>query len=258
MSAMAPPVEASEIPDDPSGNRSRRLAIAKQEFEIEKLKVEIAQATDEINASRSVFRKIKSGLAILISITALGSGIFGVIKIAGDYFAQRERQLRFEVSKEVIELSKQLGSDDRIARSNAALLLSEYGEHAVPILVSALGETNKPGLPDRLIYSLELILKKERIKENPQLVLEPLLRQTGFAIQEMVKASKPDLESVSNYLAAIGHLAAGCKDARVSKALDAFKKEIHLYGFNMSDNDKELMIKKIDTAKKRTMQSDQG
>lgn len=195
------------------------LGQQKLRLEIKKLAAEVKQIEARLRSERDRAAKLKQYLGILIAIVTLGAGGWGLYTGASTFLDQRERQYEVTVSKELIELSRQLASEDRIVRANAAILLSAFEVHAIPILVENLSVTDKAGLHDDIRNSLALIMKKKRLAETPDLVLIPLKDQMVFVFEEQARRLEPSLEVILNYVETLAVLANDSEHEGILKAI---------------------------------------
>jgi hypothetical protein len=237
-----------------SGNASRHHSQAsapnhpedKSLLEVEKLEAELREIQAKTAELTSLRVKFKGWINILVIVVALLSGGWGLYEASNKFFDQRERELEFNVSKEMILLSTQLGSANPTERANAALLLAEFEEHSVPILISNLRVTDKPHLSDHLIESLKLIMKKERVKKHPEKVLDPLLKQSVLIFDEEILKTSPSIEAMANYLDALSEVAAGSQNGKIVSSLKALKSKINSLDSPFGAIQKDGLITRID------------
>ena len=176
----------------------------KEELEVEKLAAEVSEL-------KSPWHRFTTGTGILAAVVALGAGAWGLYSAVSTFLDQRARQYAFDVSAELVDLSKQLASENRIERANAALLLSAFEEQALPILVTHLRHTEIDNLPTDIGYALRLVLAKENMK--PDTVLGPLVEQTRMVLQEESKRATPSIAVVVNYVTTLGTVGAASEHA---------------------------------------------
>lgn len=200
------------------------LADLKTQAEIDKLNAEIDQirALREFEATR--LGRFQPWSAAALAVVGIFSGAWATYEVASGYFEQQARQLEFTVTGDIINLSSQLADTDPIKRANAALLLSGFEEHAVPILVSTLRRTDRTGLADHIIHALALILKKERIKDHKDKVFAPLGRQMRLDFEEAARSSPSKTDSVIHYLDAVAQLGVGTGSSALLESIDDSKK----------------------------------
>ncbi|MGD1047042.1 MAG: HEAT repeat domain-containing protein [Bacteroidota bacterium] len=129
-----------------------------------------------------------------------------VIAIASLMVTQSFNKSQVEISrsKEVVELAKNLSSQDKQTRIVSAVMLANYGERAIPVLVAALTDTDI-----NMLTAAELSLK---------VIGEPAERYVENAY---LNAKNPFLSvSRATYLHALGMMHAGCAFDLASKAIN--------------------------------------
>lgn len=159
--------------------------------------------------------RLSGPLKVVGSLVTLLAAAWGLYETVTRYFEQREREYEFKVSQEMIALSKQLGSDHPIDRGHAALLLSSFEEHAVPILLSNLDVVDDPELTGQLIESLQIVAIKRRVQKHPENVIDPLLRQIQVLLDKECRASPPSIEAMNNYLKALAAVTAEFRQPKI-------------------------------------------
>jgi hypothetical protein len=221
----------------------------KAALEVEKLRAEI----DELRDRHGAVAWVRTVLAVLLSLVTIIGGGWGAFEAASRYFDQRGKELQFQVTGELVALSKQLASSDAIERASAALLLSGYEEHAVPVLAAALRHTDeqKPGLPGQIIESLKLVMAKERVRDRPMAVFDPLLSQAKLAFREAASSSDDRTrEAVWNFLDAIGALGVGSGSQDLLSALDEYEALIKASGSKIVGNPRDQLVDGIGAARR--------
>jgi len=216
-------MDEDEMPADPT------LGEQKKSLEVEKLRAEV----DEIRArtkgpSATVARW--SGIAgLMLTIIGLGAGGAGLYYGYQDFSTlseneaeRRARQLDFEVGREIIELSQNLSDADKTKRTSAAILLSAYEEHSVPILVSNLPDQDA-ALTATIVRSLGLILEKPRLIDKPEKVAVPLINETRSMFDAELKRASPETRDMGIFVDALGTLFAGSRNQGVLDALKDLK-----------------------------------
>ncbi len=234
-------------------------ASEKAALELAKLRVEIDEIEDRLRASRSAVAQVKIWAGVLVSVVAIVSGAIGVIQVAGSYFVQQDKELQFQITGELVDLSKQLASADAIERANAALLLSGYQEHAVPLLAATLRRTDKPGLPEQIIESLKLVKANEHVREHPEAVFDPLLAQADLAYRELtVRADRKKQAALWKYLKAIDELGRGTGNEKILSALERYRRLVEAPGSKVQGDRRIDLLKLIDATRKAVIQAKSG
>lgn len=246
--------------DDPIAT-SAVLGIASEKaaLELAKLRVEIKEIEARLRASRSAAARMKSWAGVLVSVVAIVSGAFGVIRVAGNYFVQQDKELQFQITGELVDLSKQLASADAIERANAALLLSGYQEHAVPLLAATLRRTDKPGLPEQIIESLKLVKANEHVREHPEAVFDPLLAQADLAYRELtVSTNTKKQAALWNYLKAIDELGRGTGNEKILSALERYRRLVEAPNSRVQGDPRSNLLNLIDATRKAVKRAKPG
>lgn len=252
-----PPTQDGSNPERGAGPPTEpSSADRKRELEVEKIAAEIAEITGRTEAQASKLTRFRTWAGILLSVVTLIAAVWGVWEGASRYFAEQERQRRqrekeyeFQLSKEMITLSSQLGSNEPIERANAALLLSAFEENSVAILVSHLRVTDKSNLERYLIASLKLILQKERIKPHPEKVFAPLRDEAEFALDQECRSPTPSVQAIANYIQALEELGAGTQDKSTLDTLAGLRAKIGSCS-NVSALSRESLTTRVEKAVK--------
>ncbi len=197
----------------------------KKRLEVEKLRVEIKEIRSRTHGFSTTVRNwsgIAGLLVTVISLFAAGAGLYygyHDFRTRSEIESDRQaRQLDFEVGREIIELSQNLSASDKTKRTNAAILLSAYEEHSVPILVASL-HTQDQALADAIIRSLGLILEKPRLRGYPGFVANPLIEETESLFASELKKADPNTLTMTTFVGAIRELFAGSRNQAVLASL---------------------------------------
>jgi hypothetical protein len=226
-----------------SGPQQAGSAVAetKARLEVDKLNAEIEEIRARTTGPSAVLARWTGsvGLAVtILSLTAGGVGLYYGFKDFGtrseNEADRRARQLDFNVGREVIELSMSLSSSDMTKRRNAAILLSAYEEHSVPILVASL-RTHDQVLADSVIRSLSLILDKPRIHNKPELVIKPLREEAEELFADELQKDEPDTLAMTFFADAFGEMFAETKNPDVLGALQRLETLITSTAETISD-----------------------
>jgi hypothetical protein len=193
----------------------------KEDLEIEKLQAEVAELQAKTRAHTSKLSKFRTWLTVVLGVGSLIGGVTTFYFRSETFLIQQKRRYEFEAPQQIIVLAEKLGSENSMVRDNAAILLSAFEEHAVPILVSNLRRTDTPDLSRSLIASLKLIMQKQDIK--PDQVLGPLLEETKLVFEEEYRRQNPDTKAITNYILALKEVGAGQKAVKIITALEAIE-----------------------------------
>lgn len=205
----------------------------KKRLEVEKLQAEVDEITGRTRGASAIVARWSGITGLLVTILGLGAGGAGLYYGYQDFSTRSEneslrraRQLDFEVGREIIELSQNLSDADKTKRTGAAILLSSYEEHSVPILVANL-HTEDQALAGAIVRSLGLILEKPRLREKPELVAGPLIEETEILVAGELKKSGPNTLAMSTFIDALGKLFAGSQNKAVLDALQRLETLVH-------------------------------
>ena len=213
-------------------------------LETEKLQAEIVEIRAPIDDIKAWWSRWHKAVALLVAVVTLAAGGCGLFKQAQAFLEERARRFDIQLDAKMIELSFQLDSPEPKEASSAAVLLSAYEDHAVPILVDHLRDAN-PKLKDDLIESLERIMGKKRIRKDPDKVLSPLLRQTSLVFREETRDPWPSSKEMSNYLDAIERVARGLAHPATLKTLSELEAMIATEDSSLRGDDRDAIQGKI-------------
>lgn len=208
------------------------IANTKSRLEIDKLRAEIVEIQARtIGLSAKVSRW--TGVAgLIVTFLALVAGGVGLIYGYLDFRTRSEievdrqaRQLDFIVGRNIIELSTNLSSSDTTKRANAAILLSAFEEHSVPILIANL-RTHDKALADSIVRSLGLILDKPRIRDKPDLVVRPLIEEVEALFVDELQKDEPDTLTMIFFVEAFGELFAKTGNTNTLDTLDRLNDQV--------------------------------
>lgn len=227
-------VEDSEdnMPTDPNIDEQ------KKRLEVDKLQAEVDEINGRTQGASAIVARWSGITGLLVTIVGLGAGGAGLYYGYQDFSTRSEnesmrraRQLDFEVGREIIELSQNLSDADKTKRTSAAILLSAYEEHSVPILVANL-HTEDQALAGAIVRSLGLILEKPRLREKPEQVASPLIEETEILVAGELIKSEPNTLAMSTFVDALGKLFAGSQNQAVLDALQRLDIMLHQDSFD--------------------------
>lgn len=221
------------------------LGQQKLRLEIEKLAAEVKQIEAQLRPKQDRAAKLKQYIGVLVVIVTLFAGGWGLYTGASTFLDQRERQYEFNVSKELIELSRQLASEDRIMSANAAILLSAFEVHAVPILVENLSVTDNESFHANIRDSLALIMKKKRIVEDPDLVLLPVTDEMEFVFEEQARRPGPSLDVILNYVQTLAVLAKGSEHNVILDVICRMQKKVKEQSTTLDKGQTSTLLKAL-------------
>jgi hypothetical protein len=147
-----------------------------------------------------------------MSVIALFAAAFGLFEGASRYFEQREKELRYTVTAEMIDLARQLRSEEPNEVESAALLLSHFEEHGAPVLIARIKYADEDTLP-YLTSALDFVVTTERVREAPKEFAATLLRYARLTADQMRGSESP--APISNYIDVIGAVFSEIGDCQV-------------------------------------------
>jgi hypothetical protein len=197
----------------------------KADLEVKKLHAEIDEISARSKNLTSSLTRWRSSLALAAAILSLFAGGLGLYYGYKDFSTRskieserRARQLDFNVGREVIDLSMSLSSSEAVKRRNAAILLSAYEEHSVPIHIANLN-THDDALAKSIIRSLKLIMGKKHIRNKPELVITPLIDEAKSFFSSELNKDNPDTLAMTFFATAFKDLFAKSNNNDVLNAL---------------------------------------
>lgn len=221
------------------------LSEQKLKYEIQKTLLEIDEIKNKSSENtkwQNIITNYTTPVASILAAVSVGWALFVG---ASTYLEQRKLAFDIQLTREMIDLSKQLSSNVDIERNNAAILISAYEEHAVPILVRNLRVTHPTDFADHLIESLSVIMEKERIKLKPEIVLEPLIQQTLTVFAAEHQKTEYSLPMMVNHLTALGSLATNAQKEDIVLLLSSVEKIIQSKSSEITVTDRERLLKII-------------
>ncbi len=177
--------------------------------QLEKLQAEVQAIHSREKAEAALATKFKSWIAVLTALVALTAGGWGLWNGISQFLDQQRQELEFQVDSSIVQLGKDLYSADDSKFESAALLLSFYEEHSVPLLAARIGTVTSPKLLSFLQSALELVATKEHLQEAPEKLVTPLLTYARRGVGQLeLAADAPSAgeaaRPVSNYVMVIG------------------------------------------------------
>ncbi len=141
----------------------------KLEAEIKEIELKMLAEKSKIELEKKIsFREnLRGWVTLLIAIGTLITGGFTIGKKTYSSLTSSATQNEVKVTNEMIELVNKLSASEGAGRDYAAVILSSYGEEAVPILLKSLEWSGEN--PETLIDALKLI-KNRDIKKDYVLV----------------------------------------------------------------------------------------
>ena len=136
--------DCAEPSEDPS---TRKL-----QLEIKKLEAETEHISQQSSKRAETRRSIVTLGAVLSSLALIATLLFSIL----DYSDQRRANREFEVTQEIVSLTRQLSADADVTKRTAALLLANYDDRAIDLLTASLSTADK-GLAAQIILSLQQI-----------------------------------------------------------------------------------------------------
>lgn len=189
-----------------------------EQLQRDKLRAEIEQLKVSTDAQRqqidTVPKRLSDGvLSSTLTFVAIFTGI-GTFYFQSDAFlTQKNKEYEFRVTQEIITLVKQLNSENENEQMDAALLLSNFEDDAIPILLENLERTSHP---DSTIESLKLVKRKLSRKNEEHALFDSLLSHAEETFLERINNPNADIQAVLSYVDCLGQLGA----ERMQQVLD--------------------------------------
>jgi hypothetical protein len=171
----------------------KREEMGLEKLKEEKLRKEIEEINFRIEQQKSSLglEKIKAHSGYLVILVPLILGLLTFYVEINKYLDQREKEQKFKISKEMIQLVNELNSGSEAIRRNAALELAFFGKPAVPILIENLDNVEHQNpVYDAIIKGLKSISANEK---NSAYILTQLLQATAEVID------RPSAEQTSSH-----------------------------------------------------------
>jgi hypothetical protein len=194
--------------------------VDKDTLELQKLQAEVDELGLRLETGRSA-QKMEPWKVIPTYVTVLATiigGTFSYFQQRQQYLDQQEREHKFKLSKEMIDLVQQLNSPSDSMQRNAAVELRFFGPPAVSVLIENLGTVSKPLVRDAIINSLQSIVKSERDQKEVANVLTLIADSVEGFIRSELDQPRPNVNLLLAYMKAMEVAGTG-KEASVSKEL---------------------------------------
>lgn len=220
--------------------------------EIAKLESETAAIRQRLRHEGSVRHRMSAWSKILATLVGLPVALFGLLEGTSRFLEQRAEELEFQINREMIDLANQLLSEDPGKPETAALLLSSFEEHGVPVLVSRISFADSSLLP-HLISALEIVASKSRVRREPEGVLEPILRQAELATREVERGLESEITTITNYIIVVGRIISLFDEPVRCQALDflcELERRLSVEGITLSVDQKVEVRAHIHDAKR--------
>jgi len=158
---------------------------------------------------------------------AVVSGIVGLFIAVGNYMDQQEQKLKFQVTREVIQLVEKLGDDpqddNRGAKKNYALLMASYGKHAVPILLNVMESTSiddttlLPGITEAL-FAIS--------NEVPNAVSIPLMSRSQSYLKDVLTGDENRVDALINTIKTMAKFGSSRQAGELIIELEQFQTDL--------------------------------
>jgi len=197
----------------------------KMETEMELLKLKLQKEQKEAKPSRlsTFFDRFHKWIALLVAIVSLGAGVWGLVIPAKNYFDERQKQVHYDLSKEMIGFANKLNDTSKAVRQDAVMLLSYYDLNSMPILlfkletldndseedeklianviksISLIYMRNHKAVTDEIIHYFRNIYKQSNSKEKWNRTKYSSLKNFGELINK-IEFRKDDSRKISEMI----------------------------------------------------------
>jgi len=161
--------------------------LSKMQADIDLLKSQISKQQSEAKPSlvSMLFDRTNKTIPVLLAATSLLAAIWGLILPVKNYFNERQKQLRYELSREMLDLAHDLRNDSVLTtRQDAVLLLSYYDLNSMPILLYQLENFSNSAqrkMVEHVIKSISLIYMRNEKEVTSEIInyFTSLFKQTN-------------------------------------------------------------------------------
>jgi len=236
------------------GAEKEELEKQKLQAEIEEIKLKIEQGKKRLDFERKDTSKehFRSWATIIISIVTIAVGGATIGEKVNTFFSQSTQTERVKINKDMIGLVKELKSNDKDERQNAALLLSAYEKEAVPVLLKNL-ESSDQSESISIIESLKLIKVKLGAKNKDVLTAlmekaEAVFRDEKKNLPTINQTITPEQEKaekcISNFIFGLKKLYGDKPE--IKKLFQSWKNEIESRRPPVREDNKKTLIDRLE------------
>lgn len=143
-----------------------------------------------------------------------------VVYSAVNFVDHQQSKQKFEVTHEVITLVEKLHDKDVAVQESAAILLSAWGEQALPLLLRSVSLDRTAG-SSALRQALELIGR-----EKPRIVLDPLRNQTTKLFLAVMHGDAAAVDPLLKHILLLGELASLGQKEESRRLLEGFSDDL--------------------------------
>jgi hypothetical protein len=141
--------------------------ISKMELELESLKIKLDKERKDLKPSwgSKFFNQTTKTVSLGVAFVSLLAGIWSLVIPARNYFNERQKQLHYNLSKEMIDLANNLRIDSASLQQESVLLLSYYDMNAMPILLYQLenfSNSIEKTMVDHVIKTISLVYMRNQ------------------------------------------------------------------------------------------------
>lgn len=199
----------AEIQDLHLRIKTSESTLQKQALEEDKLKAETDDIRLKMQTSKSTLwlEKLKVYPTYLTVIVAIIFGTIQYFQQRQQYLDQQARDQKFKISKEMIELVKQLNTPNASdLQRNAALELAFFGREAVPVLIENLDIPREDVANQAVINSLQSIVIAEKDPKHVVDTFSLLLRSANAVFERELSRQQPNITTLLAHINALGTL----------------------------------------------------
>jgi hypothetical protein len=186
-------------------------------------KLETTANNDDVkvkSSSSDSASKTREWLKVAISIPSVLAVIIASYIQLDNFFDLKEKELHFNLSKEIIELNKQINSGQVELVRDAIYLLGSLGPDAAFLLVYHLDDVNVDETVEASIsFALNRIIETSRKTGNQSgvsQVINLLAQRTIEVISKQLQEGIPSVKRINRHISALAEAfkAVGCSDTK--------------------------------------------
>lgn len=176
------------------GNTSAELLLPddKDKLESIRLKEEIQKLHEERKSVVSE-RRFRPGTALVVVLTAVSPLLIGLLTYGHEITKYREtfqRETQFKITKDVMEVLRDLNSPKSETAKIASLALAQFGADALPFLTESLAIAHPEDVYESIVSSIRLVLNSKVPPSNVD-------QYACYARDEITRLANQNIEALA-------------------------------------------------------------